>query len=318
MFKAFVFLLVLYSQLVSAKNIVFLSSLPKKDQKTTNKLKKLFFKKMYGISQYADGNQLIYHDMADAQILYHYLNDPDTMALFWVGHGGFKKMGKTTGSGIRPAAILLDYEKKNVAKVFQRVHPNIKFLGVIGCNSWQILENVISTRPDLGYYIPSKKVIATWSFRKALKRFRQHFWSQSYKYLEQDSLETAIPITIERSVSQASVPLMIFAGKKIIGVMPAVNVPSIQKQNFFIPYKEGLKKHDLKISISTGHGVAVSSYNFGNIVIGHRGEKLWKLFAKSDGTAFGVTERIFIFQGNLNNIFYEDYILYMSYNEESL
>jgi hypothetical protein len=318
MLKVLVLFFVLVPQLVYAKNIVFLSSLPLKDQKTTLKLKKLFFKKLYGVSQFANGHQLIYHSNADAELLYKYLNDPDTMALFWVGHGGFKKISSTSEVGIQPTPVLFDYKQRNISKVFQKVHPNIKFLAVIGCNSWQILKNVISSRSDLGYYIPSKKVVATWSFRKALRKFRKHFWTIKYHYISEDIKQQGIPITIERSTT-SNTPLMIFAGKKLIGVFPASSTSQYLKKNFMIPlYTDftNLKKHDLKITFSSGQNARDNFDNFGDIVIRYDGQRLWKLFAKSDGSAFGVNVRIFLFNNSLDDIFTEDYILYNSQNEE--
>lgn len=66
------------SQSIWAKNIVFLSSLPKADLKTTIKVKNIFHNKLKELADH----KIIYINDADQEDIYKYLNDPETIAFF--------------------------------------------------------------------------------------------------------------------------------------------------------------------------------------------------------------------------------------------
>lgn len=302
--KFFLYLLLFCGQIAFAKNVVLLSSLPDKDIKATVEIKRQFYKKLYGVANY--GNELIYVNNASIHHLHKYLNDPETVALFWVSHGGHTKMRNSAGIGA--TSVLIDYQKVNVAKVFQNVHPNIKFLGILGCNSRQIVSKHLEQREDLGVYMPSYSVVATWSFRVALKKFKRHFWKYKYQYLNEDVLYDGYPITISRSVTKDSRALMIFAGKNLIGVMPPLAANLSQTQTFYVPHSSEISKYDFKINIKSGL-VTSNHDDFGDIEVTHAGNNYWKLFAKRDGTPFGVNQRLFVFKNQIENIGIENNII---------
>lgn len=295
----FIFICSLFiNQTIWAKNIVLLSSLPQKDESATIEIKKQFFKKLSDIAHH--GNNLIYINKATTHHLYQYLNDPETMALFWISHGGHAKI-KNNNSGIGATSILIDFDKVNVAKIFQKVHPNIKYLGILGCNSWQIVKDHFDKRDDLGYYIPSRSIVATWSFRVALKKFKRHYWKKKYSYLDHPILMDGYPITITRNVSSAAKALMVFAGKKLIGIFEPTNNSQIQTKTFYIPDQPNIKNYDFKIILKSGQ-LGLNKDDFGTIEVSQDNHHFWKLFAKSDGTPFGINERIFVFKNNIQNL----------------
>lgn len=307
-------LLTFLSTSIFAKNIVLLSSFENKDIKTEFKVDRITKKKLSLYENY-NHNLIIIHK-ASVKHLYKYLNDPETMALFWIGHGGFKS---TRGSqAIRPTPILSDHQKLNVAKAFQSVHPNIKFISIIGCNSFQILEGVLNHRDDLGYYIPTKKVLATLALRKSFRIFKRHFFSNRYEYISDDIQKQGIPVTVTRTVPNDSSALMIFAGKKLISLLPALKANESQSEIVYLPYKEGLKKYELKIVFATGQSAYDNTDNFGEIKVNHQDLSLWKLFSKANGEPFGVNERVFLFKNEIENLFIDYYVKYKSISEESL
>ena len=298
------------SQSVWAKNIVLLSSLPKADLKTTFKVKNIFHNKLTGLSDH----KIIYINEADQEDIYKYLNDPETMAFFWLSHGGFKKIRGNRAGAIKPAPILFDHNKDNVAKAFQKIHPNIKYISVVGCNSFQILEGTINSREDLGYYIPTKKVIATFALRKAIKRFKKHYWSYKYNYLKEDQVQDGVQIKITRSTQTASKSLKVLVGRKLIGIIPKTQGKEDQVFNYYIPFSNELTKRDFKIVLASGQNAEDATDNFGDIEITSSDRDMWKLFAKRDGTPFGVNERVYLFKDNLENIQdVQEYILYRAH-----
>ena len=64
------------------------------------------------------------------------LTDPSTVALFWIGHAsptinlvGFSLQG-----------VVLDYNGSNVADIFKNIHPNVRWVSIIGCYSERMIE----------------------------------------------------------------------------------------------------------------------------------------------------------------------------------
>lgn len=263
-----------------AGDIVVLTSLPDKDIKTQEKIYSIVRDKMPTPA----GHKIIQIDKADLETLYQYLNSPDTFALFWVGHGAYSKAKK--GKAVAFTPILLDHQKKNIAPVFKKVHPNIKFLGIIGCNSSQILNMDTKANAELGYYLPKKKVVARWGVRRAIRRFRSHIKRNSNFTYQENMQSTGHKVTISRIASNNKSSLLVFAGDTLLGIMPEAASGEEQIQDFFIP--QGSKK----IIVRSGHNPFEDTDYFGEITI-----KSWNLFARADGTPFGTNERIFMYKG---------------------
>jgi hypothetical protein len=198
------------------------------------------------------------------------------MAFFWMSHGGFKRIRGNQNSAIKPSAILFDHQKYNVAKAFQTIHPNIKYISIIGCNSAQILEGTLKSREDLGAYVSTKKVITTWALRKAIRKFKKHYWTYKYNYLAEDIYQAGIKIKVNRIVKTDSKSLKFFAGTKLIGIMPKLNANQEQTFEYYIPYSEDLGKHNLKLVSSSGQSAEDETDNFGEMTISSSDKNLWQ------------------------------------------
>lgn len=62
--------------------------------------------------------------------LYSVIQDPNTVAIFWIGHGRQFNRGLAS-----PPGLLVDAEGNDLAPLFQQIHPNTKYIGLIGCES---------------------------------------------------------------------------------------------------------------------------------------------------------------------------------------
>ncbi len=293
------------STLVSAKNIVVLTSLPGSQLKTTKRLNKIIKRKL---SHFSNLN-LIVVNRGDQEVLHNYLNDPETVALFWLSHGGYKTL-RSNDLGMMPSALLLDFNGDNVSKVFQKIHPNIKFLGIIGCNSSQILSPYLSMNKEVGSYIPTKKVVATWAMRKAIRKFKKHYSQNNYESITRPIEKKGYEITIKRISKTASKSLKVFAGKEFIGIIPKSKKNEFQEKIFFIPAVK-MQKRKMKITFESGQSAFDATDNFGDISLMHNQATFWKLFSKRDGTPFGTNERIYLFKSDISQLIEaENYILY--------
>lgn len=77
----------------------------------------------------------VVHD-ANQVDLYNNLHDPENLAVFWISHANSSERFVGTSLSER----IVDSQYVDIAPIFQEIHPNIKWLGLIGCKTRQILE----------------------------------------------------------------------------------------------------------------------------------------------------------------------------------
>jgi hypothetical protein len=66
---------------------------------------------------------------AQAHQLRFALTNATTAAVFWIGHA----ISSNTSTGMNIQSVVLDSNAVNVANLFQDVHPNIRWVGIVGC-----------------------------------------------------------------------------------------------------------------------------------------------------------------------------------------
>ena len=64
------------------------------------------------------------------------MKDPTTAALFWLGHGS----ATVNMGGLSAQGVLLDSKGVNVADLFREVHPNVRWVGIVGCHAEGIIQ----------------------------------------------------------------------------------------------------------------------------------------------------------------------------------
>jgi hypothetical protein len=282
---------------VSARQIVLLTSLPLKDHQEALKAERFFLRET---KDFAHEYVIKVQHQADQETLFYYLNHPETHALFWLSHGAFRPSRSNTG--VRATPMLLDHQGDNVASVFRRIHPDVRFVGVIGCNTAQILDQHIQARELLDYFIPAKKVIGQISLKRAVRNFR-------YTHFRKDNL-TRIPevpaptlsVTVQRR-SGNDLPiyksLKVFVGTELVTVLPKMGPDQREKFELLIPHRPGLGRRDLKIVFDSGQNPLDERDHIGELKLSFEGSYPWRLFGRSDGRPFGTNERIFHFMGEL-------------------
>ena len=284
--KTTVLILFLLSLATSAwsANIVLLTSLPLKDQKLEKRTEKIFTKRFLN----SQDTKLIILHKADQEILFKHLNDPETKALFWVSHGaGVSKRPEVLTS----VPMLLDHEGNNVAGVFGKVNPHLRYLAVVGCQSAQILKDILPVSANLKTYLPAKKIIGEIALKKAIKQFKDSRFSP-VEGLPLSTTET-FPITITRSMksgTKAFKSFQVHIGGKLAAIFPGSKDLSSQKLTIHHPIG-----NNLKIILETGQNPGEEENYFGEVNV-TSDRFSWKLFAKPDGEAFGVSERIFFLE----------------------
>lgn len=162
----FLFLMVLLSaQFVEAKAIVLMTSLelgPKKLKQIEGRFADTFK---------SSGHDLkIYHSAGPVEI-YGVLRSPDTIAAFWISHSaGETKLAEGLGAG----EIIQDIWRNDVRQFFSTVNPNLRYLGIVGCQTQGIFTKFkdaghFENNPELIIHSEKKKVELFRSLKRALK-----------------------------------------------------------------------------------------------------------------------------------------------------
>lgn len=113
------------------------------------------------------GYKVIYQHGATASTLHHHLISPHTLALFWISHA---KASQSVFSG-----LIVDKYGNNLESVFQMINPNIKYIGLIGCQAQELVK---IRNSSTFIYSFDKKITLGAGIRRAIK--------ESAKFLDSD------------------------------------------------------------------------------------------------------------------------------------
>lgn len=141
------------------------------------------------------GYQMVFEHRASALTLEKYLTSADTLALFWISHAR-ERIGLTK-------EVISDFWGNNIADVFQKIHPDVRFLGIVGCSAKAILEENFKN----GYY-KNNINLTTHSFFKSIrlnKGIKQSV-KASAEILDLDPKNFLTYKTIERDDRKRRVP----------------------------------------------------------------------------------------------------------------
>jgi hypothetical protein len=287
------FVLLLVSQTLWARNIVLLSSLPENQVKIEKKVDSIMMKE-FGSDETYD---IVIKHRADQEDLFNSLNDSQTHAVFWLSHGGYTKVGNSKGVAATP--MLLDFQKDNVAKTFQKIHPHVKFVGVIGCNSKQILGDTIEARSDLDYYIPKRKVVAQLALKKAIRHFKRTEVTRDNSLKEIVEPETlTVKLTRNTGDGEKYKSLKVFLGGKLLTVLPKMDANSKKEFLIDVPKANYTNRAELKLIFESGQSPHDEIDYFGKLQLNFNEQSPWILFSKPTGEPFGTNERIFVYKGD--------------------
>lgn len=214
------------------------------------------FLKQFSKSHY----EIEIHNFADQRDLWTALHDPQNVAVFWLSHAGAAKNRRGEPSELMTVGQVSDASGFAVSPVFTKIHPNLRFLGVIGCNTTDTLKR-FHFPPDLTVYANNKKVDAKRGLKSAIKKSLDTLQKAEIRagYISEcPDKQTGYSIRIQRffSSNKSIRPAArVLAGENVLGVFPGVQNTGVigQEQKFFVPQKEGDIKSlpDLRIDVGT-------------------------------------------------------------------
>lgn len=172
---------------------------------------------------------------ADQAMLWEELRDPENVGVFWLSHSG---PAAASQAGLSTRGMIIDEQANDIGPIFQGVHPDLKFLGVIGCRSRDAVQmtlrqaQVFERNPELEVADFDTRVNPLVGLRLALQ--------QSERALNPELLEGFTPtrcqrvergfgVTITRSLPEASPgnpsylypAVRIESQDRVLGVFPA-------------------------------------------------------------------------------------------------
>ncbi len=77
------------------------------------------------------GYRILVQHNVDQLKLYNILHDSQNIALFFVEHSKKESFG------------INDYQNNNILPIFKDIHPNMRFLGLISCNTERIFKTFL-------------------------------------------------------------------------------------------------------------------------------------------------------------------------------
>jgi hypothetical protein len=120
------------------------------------------------------GFRVMVRHHASRDDIFRALHAPSVVGLFWVAHSMPNGWSLTPGVDIKPE--LVDSEGWDVTDVFRTIHPNLRWLGLVACDSDQIVLRMynenhhFSDAPKLRIAGFSKVIDAKEGLRELLKR----------------------------------------------------------------------------------------------------------------------------------------------------
>jgi hypothetical protein len=263
---------------------------------------------------------------ADQYDLWSTLQDPTVVGVVWVSHGA----GAFSGAGVGSEGALVDYQAFNVLPALQGIHPNLRFLGVVGCKSQEALEAYLRNH---GVYQRNPKLVfqgfeGTIDARQGLHTLMP----QAMEVLDQPSVksgfrgacpvESGYGIRVRRQISHGyasqaeaetdlnsrpvrrRIPaLRVQQRDQVLHIFPPAWNGALQERVVNIRASEALESAvELKFISNVGENYwrADRPLEVGTLFIqAPWSGGLWELFARPDGTPMGVSAHVYRYRGTL-------------------
>tara|TARA_Y100001936_G_C16059943_1_gene663535 strand:- start:1171 stop:2100 length:930 start_codon:yes stop_codon:yes gene_type:complete len=161
MFKILLFLLCFLSPFYSyGQKIVVLSSVSNFGQDEVDDIEH-WFKRSFEKSGY---DLHIEHEVSASRLEF-FLTSDETFALFYISHSS----GGTIQNGVSYSNELVNIDGIDVAPVFQRGNPNLKFLAIVGCSSSEIVKKIEDAHEGVKIFGTDGLTPLNWGIKDAIK-----------------------------------------------------------------------------------------------------------------------------------------------------
>lgn len=223
--------------------IAFLTSIDPKDGK-------LFFQgKSYNNNQKFEKEFRKHFNDADVDIsvthfasiedIWSALHDKSTSAVFFLSHSS-SGQSKSAGALVSPS-LIADFDGNDLKNAFQKVHNNLKYLAVIGCESEAIIDQfrkyeTYSNAPDLVIKTFNDKIRPIKGLRDAIKDSREHIVVLADEEDQDELSDNLLSRQIPFNANPESIrPTLILMNKKVVGFFPKGRPGEVQTIGIDLP-----------------------------------------------------------------------------------
>jgi hypothetical protein len=276
-----------------------------KDWSLSKELRDYFGKKMGSIPF-----EIVFFERANQEILHRELSNPSNIALFWISHA---TSFASSDSGLSFSDTIIDSEGHNVRDIFQHIHPNLKYLSVLGCKAGPILNKLkadgfLNYNSDLFIYAKDKNIYAKNEIRNSIKNFKEKIPSFEKKYFhcfERQGIPLQITrrIPLNENLRGLETSVKILNQGRLLGIFPKGKMGQTQSLTVYISPETISTQKDLKIVIDSGIVSKDKKLLLG--IVNIQSDSLsgeWSPFSDADGKILGVTQNIFRYKGPIDHL----------------
>lgn len=167
------------------------------------------------------GLKLVIHHNVDPKTLYQVMTSEETEAVVWVSHAAKEK---EQVPGRTAEAIIMDVHGNDVKNFFTTIPKNLRFLGIVGCQSQSIIDGFrargnYDQSPDLEIMSFAKKVAMQSGFKKTLQQAKLSLAKEkpTSEVIQEDNV--SISITKENFETSPSLQsTWIEFGDRVLGI----------------------------------------------------------------------------------------------------
>lgn len=198
--------------------------------------------------------------------------------------------------------LILNQDGVDLTPIIQALHPRVRWLALVGCESEQFATDFKAKHPGVQVYSFKNKVDAIQGIKKATHAFETEFlpsWDGPFTPQHRTVLSTGTRVIVTRildSSHQNYPDIRIENRGKILGTFPAISGVHQQQETILIPTPIQ-KLSDLKLRITTGRlpqDETFQEMDLGRFEIHATGKPLeWRPFINQKGEAIGLEEIIF-------------------------
>jgi hypothetical protein len=226
---------------------------------------------------------------ANQEDLHRELMNSENEAIFWVSHANSFNKDDAFGN----EDTIIDTDGNNVKDVFQKIHPSLRFVAVLGCRTAPIMDEFkqrgyYKENDQLLIYARAKKINGKKEIKNAINIFKKLPSSKPSFCPQREGYSLTISRKIDHKRGGSSIKIM--NRDKFLGLFPSGAPGEIQEMNLYVPQPNNV--HDLKLIIDSKSDsldqITIKSEAFS-------GE--WKVFSDANGRPLGVNQRIYRYSG---------------------
>ena len=265
------------------------------------------FKRAFSKTEY----DIVIKERVTPKQLREELLNPLNIALFWVSHSAGSTSSRT---GINKKGIILDYYSHNVASLFKEVHPNLRYLALVGCDAKSLLESYESEglyrdSKKLKLFSFDKKVDARRGLRKAIRDSERSLGRLKKKIRPVIDDETSIvddftdnyqcryeeevaQFEFVRTTKNKAQPALLKLNGYPLHVFEDLTDEREQVVRVNVPTR--MIKFPMKLSLDSLKDFARQKIDLGLLEIRSQDiDGQWSLFSRANGTPVGVSRNLY-------------------------